>query len=52
MVGQLQHVANIMVQGNHFLGRLQSTVLRDNKFKGIRLSSEETKDLVLWTWYS
>ena len=22
MVGRLQHVANIMVQGNHFLGRL------------------------------
>jgi len=48
MVGQLQHVANIMVQGNHFLGHLQSTVLRDNKFKGTRLSSKETKDLVLW----
>jgi hypothetical protein len=48
MVGRLQHVANIMVQGNHFLGRLRSAVLRANKFKGTRLSSEETKDLVLW----
>ena len=48
MVGRLQHVANIMVQGNHFLGRLRSAVLRANKFKGTRLSSEEMKDLVLW----
>jgi hypothetical protein len=37
-----------MVQGNHFLGRLRSAVLRANKFKGPRLSSEEIKDLVLW----
>ena len=48
MVGPLQHVANIMVQGNQFLGRLRSAVLRADKFKGTRLSSEETKDLVLW----
>jgi hypothetical protein len=48
MVGQLQHVANIMVQGNHFLGRLGSAVLRADKFKGTRLYSEETKDPVLW----
>jgi len=47
MVGRLQHVANIMVQGNHFLGRLRSAVLRANKFKGTRLSSEEIKDLVV-----
>jgi hypothetical protein len=40
MFSQLQHVANIMVKGNHFLGRLRSA--------GTRLSSEETKDLVLW----
>jgi hypothetical protein len=39
MVGRLQHIANIMVQGNHFLGRLQSAVLRTDKFKGTRLSS-------------
>jgi len=48
MVGRLQCVANIMIQGNHFLGRLRSAVLRANKFKGTRLSSEEIKDLVLW----
>jgi len=48
MVGQLQYVANIMIQGNLFLGRLRSAVLRADKFKGTRLSSEETKDLVLW----
>jgi hypothetical protein len=48
MVGRLQHVANIMVQGKHFLGRLRSAVLRADKFKGTRLSSEEMKDLVLW----
>jgi hypothetical protein len=39
MVGRLQHVANIVVQGHHFLGRLRSAVLRANKFKGTRLSS-------------
>jgi len=48
MVGRLQHVANIMVQGYHFLGRLRSAVIRADKFKGTRLSSEEMKDLVLW----
>jgi len=48
MVGRLQHVANIMVQGNHFLGRLRSVVLLADKFKGTRLSSKEMKDLVLW----
>jgi len=48
MVGRLQHVANTMVQGNHFLGRLRSAVLRANKLKGTRLSSEEIKDLLLW----
>jgi hypothetical protein len=48
MVGRLQHIANIMVQGNHFLGRLRSAVLRADKFKGTRISSEEMKDLVLW----
>jgi hypothetical protein len=37
-----------MVQGNHFLGRLRSAAIRADKFKGTRLSSEETKDLVLW----
>ena len=52
MFSQLQHVANIMVKGNHFFGRLRSAVLRADKFKGTHLSSEETKDLVLWTWYS
>jgi len=52
MVGRLQHVANIMVQGNHFLGRLRSAVLRADKFKGTRLSSEEMKDLVLWNSWS
>ena len=31
MVGRLQHVANIMVQGNHFLGRLRSAVIRPDK---------------------
>jgi len=49
MVGRLQHVANIMVKGNHFLGRLRSAVIRAaDKFKGTCLSSEETRDLVLW----
>ena len=48
MVGRLQHVANIMVQGNHFLGRLRSAVLRADKFKDTRLFSEEMNDLVLW----
>ena len=48
MVGRLQHVANTMVQGNHFLGRLRSAVLCADKFKGTRLSSKEMKDLVLW----
>ena len=48
MVGRLQHVANIVVQGHHFLGCLRSAVIRADKFKGTRLSSEETKDLVLW----
>jgi hypothetical protein len=47
MVGRLQHVANIMVQGNHFLGRFRSAVLRADKFKGTCLSSKEMKDLVL-----
>jgi len=47
-VGRLQHVANIMVKGNHFLDRLRSAVLRADKFKGTRLSSQETKNLVLW----
>ena len=48
MVGRLQHVASIMVQGSHFLGRLRSAVLRADKVKGTRLSSGEMKDLVLW----
>ena len=48
MVDRLQHVANIMVQGNHVLGRLRSAVIRADNFKGTRLSSKETKDLVLW----
>jgi hypothetical protein len=34
-----------MVQENHFLGCLQSAVLRANKCKGTRLSSGEMKDL-------
>jgi hypothetical protein len=49
MVGGLQHVANIMVQGNYFLDRLRSAVLRADKFtKSTLLSSKEMKDLALW----
>ena len=48
LLGRLQHTANILIEGNHFLNQIRSAEMRAREHGGTRLCVETRRDLELW----